>query len=48
MKKAKGQVKLRTKPLKDGGRSLYLDIYRDGIRRSCTSTSCPSGVPATG
>lgn len=33
MKKAKGQVKLRTKPLKDGGRSLYLDIYRDGIRR---------------
>lgn len=31
--KAKGQVKLRTKPLKNGGKSLYLDIYRSGVRR---------------
>ena len=31
--KAKGQVQLRMKPLKRGGKSLYLDIYRNGVRR---------------
>ena len=31
--KAKGQVQLRMKPLKKGGKSLYLDIYRNGVRR---------------
>lgn len=31
--KSKGEVKLREKPLKNGGRSLYLDIYRSGVRR---------------
>ena len=31
--KAKGQVRLRMKPVKGGGKSLYLDIYRNGVRR---------------
>ena len=31
--KAKGQVRLRKKPLKNGNISLYLDIYCGGIRR---------------
>lgn len=31
--KAKGQVRLRRKPLKNGNISLYLDIYSGGIRK---------------
>ena len=31
--KAKGQVRLRKRTLKNGGASLYLDIYEKGIRR---------------
>lgn len=31
--KTKGQVKLRERKLKDGSKSLYLDIYCKGIRR---------------
>lgn len=29
----KASVKLRTKPTKNGGKSLYLDIYHNGVRR---------------
>lgn len=31
--KIKESVKLRTKELKNGNKSLYLDIYSQGVRR---------------